>query len=83
MKNEFWNKYSLQEFDVLILQYEESREKFEELLLQEERKILDALDDSTREKFFNDIQEILPNCELFDWSQANISETLKLFYFCE
>lgn len=34
-------------------------------------------------KYFEDIQEILPNCELFDWSQANIAETLKLFYFAE
>lgn len=42
-----------------------------------------ACNKSEDEKFFNDIQEILPNCELFDWSQANISETLKLFYFAE
>ena len=42
-----------------------------------------ACNKSEDEKFFNDIQEILPNCELFDWSQANISHTLKLFYFAE
>ena len=35
------------------------------------------------EEFFEDIQEILPNCEMFDWTQANITETLKLFYFAE
>lgn len=35
------------------------------------------------EKFFKDIQEILPNCEIFDRTQANIAETLKLFYFAE
>ena len=35
------------------------------------------------EKFFNDIQEILPNCEMFDRTQANIPETLKVFYFAE
>ena len=33
--------------------------------------------------FFDDIQEILPNCEIFDRTQANISETLKLFYCAE
>ena len=35
------------------------------------------------ETFYKDIQEILPNCEIFDWTQANITETLKLFYFSE
>jgi hypothetical protein len=35
------------------------------------------------EKFFGDIQEILPNCEIFEWTQSNIAETLKLFYFTE
>jgi len=35
------------------------------------------------EQFFKEIQEILPNCEIFDWTQANISETIKLFYFAE
>ena len=34
-------------------------------------------------KFFKDIQEVLPNCEIFDRTQANIAETLKLFYFAE
>lgn len=33
--------------------------------------------------FFDDIQEILPNCEYFDWTQANIVQTLKLFYFAQ
>ena len=33
--------------------------------------------------FFDDIQEILPNCEYFDRTQANIAETLKLFYCVE
>jgi hypothetical protein len=35
------------------------------------------------EKFYKDIQEILPNCEIFDRTQANIAETLKLFYCAE
>lgn len=35
------------------------------------------------EKHFTDIQDILPNCELFDRSQASIAEILKLFYFAE
>lgn len=35
------------------------------------------------ERYFKDIQEILPNCEIFDRTQANITETLKLFYFTE
>lgn len=35
------------------------------------------------EKFFKNIQEIIPNCEFFDWTQANIAEILKLFYFTE
>ena len=34
-------------------------------------------------KYFRDIQEILPNCEIFDRTQANIAETLKLFYCAE
>ena len=38
---------------------------------------------SEDEKFFKDILEVLPNCEMFDWTQANIAETLKLFYFAE
>lgn len=42
-----------------------------------------ACNKSEDEKFFKDIQEILPNCEYFDWTQANIAETLKLFYFSE
>jgi hypothetical protein len=40
-----------------------------------------ACNKSEDEKFFKDIQEILPNCEYFDRTQANIAETLKLFYF--
>ena len=40
-----------------------------------------ACNKSEDEKFFGDIQEILPNCEIFDRTQANIAETLKLFYF--
>ena len=35
------------------------------------------------EKFFKDIQKILPNCEKFNRTQTNITETLKLFYFAE
>jgi len=35
------------------------------------------------EKFFKDVQKVLPNCEIFDWTHANISEILKLFYFAE
>ena len=42
-----------------------------------------ACNKSEDETFFNDIQEILPNCEIFDRTQANIGETLKLFYFAE
>ena len=42
-----------------------------------------ACNKSEDEKFFKDIQEILPNCEYFDWTQANIAETLKLFYFAQ
>ena len=42
-----------------------------------------ACNKSEDEKFFKDIQEILPNCEIFDRAQANITETLKLFYFAE
>ena len=42
-----------------------------------------ACNKSEDEKFFKDIQEILPNCEIFDRTQANIAETLKLFYFAE
>ena len=33
--------------------------------------------------FFSQIQEILPNCETFDRTQANITEILKIFYFAE
>ena len=42
-----------------------------------------ACNKSEDEKFFKDIQEILPNCEYFDRAQANIAETLKLFYCAE
>ena len=35
------------------------------------------------ESFFKDVQEVLPNCEYFDRTQANISEILKLFYFAK
>ena len=42
-----------------------------------------ACNKSEDEQFFRDIQEILPNCEIFDRTQANISETLKLFYFAQ
>jgi hypothetical protein len=42
-----------------------------------------ACNKSEDEKFFRDIQEILPNCEIFYWNQANITETLKLFYCAE
>jgi len=35
------------------------------------------------EKYFDDIQEMLPNCELFDRSQANLIEILKLFFFAD
>lgn len=42
-----------------------------------------ACNKSEDEKFFKDIQEILPNYEYFDWTQANIAETLKLFYFAQ
>ena len=35
------------------------------------------------EKFFKDIQYILPNCEIFDRTQANITEILKIFYFAK
>jgi len=42
-----------------------------------------ACNKSEDEKFFADIQEILPNCEIFDRTQANIVETLKLFYFAK
>ena len=42
-----------------------------------------ACNKSEDEKFFKDIQEILPNCEIFDRTQANIAETLKLFYCAE
>jgi len=42
-----------------------------------------ACNKSEDEKFFEDIQEVLPNCEIFDRTQANIAETLKLFYFAK
>ena len=42
-----------------------------------------ACNKSEDEKFFKDIQEILPNCEFFDRTQANITETLNLFYFAQ
>lgn len=35
------------------------------------------------DKFFNNIKNILPNCEFFDRTQWNIAKTLKLFYFAE
>jgi len=35
------------------------------------------------EKYFKDIQEILPNCEFFNRSLSNVVEILKLFYFSE
>jgi hypothetical protein len=42
-----------------------------------------ACNKSEDEQFFKDIEEVLPNCEIFDRTQANISETLKLFYFAQ
>ena len=42
-----------------------------------------ACNKSEDEKFFKEVQEILPNCEIFERTQANIAETLKLFYFSE
>lgn len=42
-----------------------------------------ACNKSEDEKFFKYIQEILPNCEIFDRTPTNITETLKLFYFAE
>ena len=42
-----------------------------------------ACNKSEDEKFFEDIQEILPNCEYFDRTQANIAGILRLFYFAE
>lgn len=35
------------------------------------------------EKFFEKVQEILPNCEYFDWTQNHIVDILKLFYFAK
>ena len=34
-------------------------------------------------EFFNNVVEILPNCESFDRTQASITDTLKLFYFAK
>lgn len=42
-----------------------------------------ACNKSEDEEFYKDIQEILPNCEIFDRTQAHIAETLKLFYCAE
>ena len=42
-----------------------------------------ACNKSEDEEFYKDVQEILPNCEIFDRTQANIAETLKLFYCAE
>ena len=42
-----------------------------------------ACNEHEDKSFFDDIQEILPNCEIFDRTQANIAETLKLFYCAE
>jgi len=42
-----------------------------------------ACNKSEDEEFYKDIQEVLPNCEIFDRTQANIAETLKLFYCAE
>lgn len=33
--------------------------------------------------FFQKIQEIIPDCEYFDWTQHHIADTLKLFYFAD
>ena len=42
-----------------------------------------ACNKSEDETFFKEIQEILPNCEIFDRTQTNIAQTLKLFYFAQ
>lgn len=33
--------------------------------------------------FYKNIIDILPQCEIFDWTQSNILEILKLFYCCQ
>ena len=59
----------------LIKEFADSHEKFQPIYI--------ACNKTEDEKFFNDVQEFLPNCEFFDWTQSNITETLKLFYFSE
>ena len=59
----------------LIRKFSDSHKKLQPIYI--------ACNKSEDEKFFKDILEVLPNCEMFDWTQANIAETLKLFYFAE
>ena len=55
-KKEFWNKYLYDKeyFKDLLVQYEESKEKFIESLTPGEKKILDNLDESNKDKFYNE-----------------------------
>ena len=59
----------------LIKEFSDSNKKLQPIYI--------ACNKSEDEKYYKEILEILPNCELFDRTQANIIETLKLFYFAE
>ncbi len=59
----------------LIRKFADSHKEFQPIYI--------ACNKSEDENFFKDVQEILPNCEIFDWTQANITEILKLFYFAK
>ncbi len=65
-KKEFWNEhlYDKEYFKDLLVQYGESKEKFIESLTPGEKKILDNLDESNKDKFYN---EYLYERILYSW----------------
>lgn len=58
-ERKFWSKYGLEEYKQLISQYERSKEKFIKWLTPQERKILDSISESMKDKFYREY--------LFDW----------------
>ena len=52
MEREFWSKYSKKAFTYLILQYEESKRKFEKRLSFKGRKIFNGFNDLQKKKFY-------------------------------
>ena len=65
-KKEFWNEhlYDKEYFKDLLVQYGKSKEKFIESLTPGEKKILDNLDESNKDKFYN---EYLYERILYSW----------------